>query len=75
MSAPTFQAAQGQLTQTALSEVERTRQLGARAEGEFFERALNFDPQAAAEESSRGIVGQLTPDLLRNLEFAFEDYK
>jgi hypothetical protein len=44
--------------------------LGGQAENEFFQRSLGFDAQQGAVESARGIVGSLTPDLQRNLEFA-----
>lgn len=43
---------------------------GEEAESEFFRRSLAFDPQQAATESARGIVGGLTPQLQQNLEFA-----
>ncbi|MDH3291580.1 MAG: hypothetical protein OEO20_11265 [Gemmatimonadota bacterium] len=66
----TFRGAKGDLTGTALDEIERSRGLGAEAESEFFKRALAFDPQQGAEESARGIVAGLTPQLTRNLEFA-----
>jgi len=54
-------------SQRALQEQER---LGGLAQNEFFQRSLGFDAQSAAEESARGIVGGLRPQLQQNLEFA-----
>lgn len=65
-----FRESAGRLERTALEELERSRGVGREAENEFFQRSLGFDAQAAAEESSRGIIGSLSGDLQKNLEFA-----
>ncbi len=67
---PTFRGAKSDLTRQALGATRRAGQLGAEAESEFFRRAQEFDPQAAAERSAQGIAGSLSRDLQRNLTFA-----
>ena len=62
-----FQEQNVNRSQTALREQGR---LGSEAQNEFFQRSLGFDAQGAAEESARGIVGGLRPQLQENLEFA-----
>ncbi len=57
-------------TQRSQDELRRSQQLGGQAENEFFQRSLNFDAQAAAETSARGIAGSLSGQLGRNLELA-----
>lgn len=58
------------LTGMALGETRRLGGVGREAESEYFQRAMGFDPQAAAETSARGIAESLSSDLRRNLEFA-----
>jgi hypothetical protein len=71
MTAPTsFREALPGLTQTSLREIDRTRGVGARAESEFFNRALNFDARTGAAETAQGIAGDLSTTLARNLELA-----
>lgn len=55
---------------TSQQALEQQRRLGGQAQSEFFQRSLGFDAQAGAEEATRGIVGSLSKDLQRNLEFA-----
>jgi len=65
-----FKEALPGLTQTTLGEINRTRGVGREAEGEFYRRSMEFDPQAAAERSAQGIAGSLSMQLNRNLELA-----
>lgn len=71
MTTPTsFREALPGLTQTSLREIDRTRRTGQEAESEFFNRAMNFDARTGAAETARGIAGDLSMDLNRNLEYA-----
>lgn len=68
--ASTFMGQKSNLTRQALAETSRLGGMGREAESEFYRRSTEFDPQAAAETSARGIAGSLSMDLQKNLKFA-----
>ena len=71
MTTPTsFQEALPGLTSKSLQEINRLQGQGAEAESEFFQRATGFDARRGAAETARGIAGDLSIDLNRNLERA-----